>query len=79
MTIDQFKTSDHCRIFRAIAQLRDEGKIPDQASLIGKLDDRLMAQVCDFTLGVVPENLASYVRDLRKACRIFGSQISRKN
>src|SRR5271166_3181407 len=67
MTIDQFKIGDHCRIFRAMAELRGEGKIPDQVSLIGKLDDRLMAKVCDFPLGVVPENLASYVRDLRKA------------
>lgn len=67
LAADQFTTSDHRRIFRAMEELRNEGKVPDQPSLIGKLDDRLMAQVWDFTTGVVPENLWSHVRDLRKA------------
>jgi hypothetical protein len=67
LAADQFTTSDHRGIFRAMAELRGEGKIPDQPSMIGKLDGRLMAQVWDFTTGVVPENLGSHVRDLRKA------------
>lgn len=67
LAADQFSTSDHRAIFRAMVELRNEGKIPDELSLIGKLDDRAMAQVCDFTMGVVPENLESYVRDLREA------------
>jgi len=67
LAADQFTTSDHRAIFRAMVELRNEGKIPDEPSLIEKLDDRAMAQVRDFTKGVVPENLECYVRDLRKA------------
>ena len=57
LAADQFTTSDHRAIFRAMVELRNEGKIPDEPSLIEKLDDRAMAQVRDFTKGVVPENL----------------------
>ena len=67
LAADQFSTSDHRLIFRALVDLRNEGRIPDEPSLIGKLDDRLMAQVWDFTKGVVPENLDCSVRDLREA------------
>lgn len=63
----QFTTSDHRAIFGAMVELRDEHKIPDEPSLIGKLDSLSMAQATDFTFGVVPENLEGYVRDLRKA------------
>lgn len=69
MAADQFTTSDHCRIFGAMAELRNEGKIPDEPSLSGKLDNRLTAYVCDLTRGVVPENLWSHLPDLRKAWR----------
>jgi hypothetical protein len=67
LAADQFSTSDHCGIFRAMVELRIEGKIPDELSLIEKLDGRAMAQVSDFTMGVVPENLDCHVRGLRKA------------
>ena len=63
----QFTTSHHRAIFGAMVELRDEHKIPDEPSLIGKLDGLSMAQVTEFTLGVVPENLACYIRDLRRA------------
>jgi hypothetical protein len=63
----QFTTSDHRGIFKAMVELRDEGKIPDEPSLVGKLDGVAMAQVYDFTIGVVPENLERHVRDLREA------------
>jgi hypothetical protein len=65
----QFTTSDHREIFGVMVKLRGEGKIPDQPSLIRKLDDRLMAQVCELTMGVVPENLGPNVRDLHEARR----------
>jgi hypothetical protein len=67
LAADQFIMSDHRGIFGAMAELRIEGKIPDQPSLIGRLGDRLTAQVWDFTKGVIPENLGSYVRDLHNA------------
>jgi hypothetical protein len=67
LAADQFTTSDHRGIFRAMVELRNEGKIPDTLSLIGKLDGRTMAQVCDFTIGVVPENLERHVRDMRES------------
>lgn len=66
LTANQFTTSDHRVIFRAMVELRDQGKIPDEPSLCEKLDDRVMARVRDFTMGVVPENLGCYVRDLRR-------------
>jgi hypothetical protein len=69
LTTDQFATSDHLAIFRAMLELRNEGKIPDEPSLIDKLDGRVMAQVWDFTMGVIPENLECYVRDVREAWR----------
>ena len=77
LAADQFTTSDHRAIFGAMVGLRDEGKIPDEPSLIGKLDGRLMAQVCDFTKGVVPENLKRYLHDLSEAWqdRGFSKQI----
>jgi hypothetical protein len=64
---DHFATSDHRAIFWAMVKLRNQGKIPDRPSLVGELDDRLMARVSDFTMGVVPENLECNVRDLRQA------------
>jgi hypothetical protein len=67
LAADQFATSDNRTIFRALVELRQEGIIPDEPSLIGKLEDRLVAQVSDFTKGVVFENLDCSVRDLRKA------------
>lgn len=67
LATDQFSTSDHRAIFKTMVALCNEGMIPDELSLIGKLDDRLVAQVTDFTIGAVPENLECYVRDLRKA------------
>jgi AAA domain/Homeodomain-like domain/DnaB-like helicase N terminal domain len=77
LAADQFTTSDHRGIFGAMSELREEGKIPDELSLIGKLDSRAIAQVCDFTRGVVPENLERYARDLREAWqhRHFSKQI----
>jgi hypothetical protein len=67
LAADQFTTSDHRGIFKAMVDLRNEDKIPDKFSLIGKLDGHAVAQVHDFTTGVVPENLELYVRDLREA------------
>jgi AAA domain len=77
LAADQFSTSDHRAIFRAMVEIRDKGKIPDEPSLIGKLDGRLMAQVCDLTKGVVPENLKGNVHDLREVWRdrYFSKQI----
>lgn len=77
LTIDQFATSDHRSIFRAMVELRKEDKIPDDPSLIGKLENRLMAQVWELTKGVVPENLECYFRDLREVRqdRRFSKQI----
>ncbi len=67
LAADQFAISDHRSIFRAMVEVRNEGKIPDQLSLSEKLDLRTIAQVMDCTMGVVPENLECNVRDLRKA------------
>jgi len=67
LAANQFSITDHCAIFRAMAELRHSGMIPDELSLIGKLDSLPMAQARDCTFGVVPENLEGYVRDLRKA------------
>lgn len=67
LTADRFTASDNRAIFQAMLDLRDEGKIPDDSSLIDKLDIRTMAQVWDFSKGVVSENLECYVRDLREA------------
>ncbi len=77
LAADQFSTSDHRAIFRAMVEIRDRGKIPDEPSLIGELDGRLMAQVCDLTKGVVPENLKGHVHDLREVWRdrYFSKQI----
>ena len=41
LTADQFSTSDHRAIFRAMVELRNEGKVPDAFSWIGKLGDHL--------------------------------------
>jgi hypothetical protein len=68
---DQFVTSDCSRIFRAMVELRNEGKIPDSLSMGATLDDRLMAQVCELTVGIVPENLEPNVRDLHEARRDY--------
>jgi hypothetical protein len=65
LAADQFTISDHRAIFKAMIELRGEDKIPDEPSLIERLDDHAMARVYDFTKGVVPENLERYVRDLR--------------
>jgi len=67
LAADQFTTSDHRGIFRAMGELRNEGKIPDVPSLIGKLDDCTNLRIWDFTTGVVPENLERNVRELRQA------------
>jgi hypothetical protein len=53
LSADQFTTNDHRAIFGALKDLRNEGMIPDQLSLVGKLDGRAQAQICDFTMGVV--------------------------
>lgn len=66
LTVDRFTTGDNCAIFAGMLELRNEGKIPDVPSLIEKLDDRLMSQVFDITKGVVPENLESHFRNLRR-------------
>jgi AAA domain/Homeodomain-like domain len=73
----QFTTSDSRAIFTAMVELRIEGKIPDECSLIAKLDVRLVAWICDAVKGVVPENLKRYVHDLREAWhdRGFSNQI----
>jgi len=52
---------------------RNEGKISDRFSLFGKLDGQAIAQVCDLTTGVVPENLECHNRDLRKPWQDFAS------
>lgn len=67
VTADQFTTSDNQAIFRAMSELRTEGTIPDEPSLMEKLDARLMAQAHDFSEGVVPENLDRFVRNMREA------------
>jgi hypothetical protein len=69
LAADQFVISDHRAIFNAMVEIRKEDRIPDELSLIGKLDVRIMAQVTDLMMGVVPENLESNVRDLREAWR----------
>jgi len=71
LAADQFKTSGHGRIFMAMVELRNEDKIPDELSLIEKLDGWDLAQFCDLTKGVVPENLEHNVRDMREAWRAF--------
>lgn len=64
---DQFTTSNHRVIFRAMVELRNEKRIPDEPSLIEKLDDHVMPIVYDLTHGVVLENLDCFIGELRKA------------
>ncbi len=67
LTAQQFSTRDRRAIFGAMVECRNESMIPDEYSLRGNLDDLTMAQVTDFTFGVVPENLEGHVREMRKA------------